>query len=225
MGVERGQRGIVRAALSNLTAEKRTAGQSFNPGIAQLYSKAWSAELLRKALRGKTEIPRWLCSENEVGTAVDPLEGALAAVAKIRARGHHKIVVKEALGLAGSNAMRLFEPELLESHRRWLANAVAGGRQLVVEPWLERETDFSLQLEMTADGLRLCGYTGLINDAKGQFQANFAMPGYQKKIPAQVLGVSPNRRTSQTNAIGYSRKSLHCWKWNSLRPLSGTNGH
>jgi uncharacterized ferritin-like protein (DUF455 family) len=175
----------------NLTAEKRTAGQSFNVGIAQLYSKAWSAELLRKILRGKTEIPRWLCSENEVGTAVDSLEGALTAVAKIRARGHHKIVVKAALGLAGSNAMRLFEPELLESHRRWLANAVAGGRQLVVEPWLEREVDFSLQLEKTADGLRLCGYTGLINDARGQFQANFAVPGYQKKIPAQVLACFP----------------------------------
>ena len=69
--------------------------------------------------------------------------------------------------LAGSNAMRLFEPEVLESHRRWLVNALRGGRQLVVEPWLEREQDFSVQLEMTADGLKLCGYTGLLNDANG----------------------------------------------------------
>jgi len=126
-----------------------------------------------------------------VGVTVNSLAEALAAIATIRQRGHHKIVVKEALGLAGSNAMRLFEPEVLESHRRWMDNAVANGRQLVLEPWLERELDFSVQLEMTDDGLKLCAYTGLINDAKGQFQANVAMPGHQKKIPANVIALFP----------------------------------
>jgi uncharacterized ferritin-like protein (DUF455 family) len=177
--------------FANLTAEKRTAARSFNPGIARFYSKAWSADFLRTILRSKTEISRWLCPEDVVGAAVESVDAALNAIARIRARGHHRIVVKAALGLAGSNALRLFEPEILESQRRWLANTLAGGRQLVVEPWLERVVDFSAQLEMTADGLRLCGYTGLHNDAKGQFQANTAAPGYQKKIPARVLACFP----------------------------------
>jgi uncharacterized ferritin-like protein (DUF455 family) len=194
--------------FANLTGEKRTAGVSFNPGIAQLYSKAWSAELLNTILgrrRGdesqtKSAKPsqrlltsaateNWLCTENEAGVAVNTLDEALAAIATIRRRGHHKIIIKEALGLAGSNAIRLFEPELLESHRRWITNAVSNGRQLVVEPWLERELDFSVQLEMAADGLKLCGYTGLMNDAKGQFQGNIAMPGHQKKIPANLIAL------------------------------------
>ena len=72
--------------------------------------------------------------------------------------------MKEALGLAGHNAIRLWEPELLESQRRWLARAVREGRSVVVEPWLERVLDFSVQLEMSAAGLKLCGYTGLVND-------------------------------------------------------------
>jgi len=29
-------------------------------------------------------------------------------------------------------------------------------------------------LEIGASGLKLCGYTGLLNDARGQFVANFA---------------------------------------------------
>ena len=193
--------------FANLTGEKRDADGFFNPDIAKFYSKAWSAALLRKIIAGRAALPRspnketaqqrrltndWLCTENEVGVALDTLDETLAAIAKIRRRGHHKIIVKEALGLAGSNAMRLFEPELLESHRRWLANAVANGRQLVVEPWLERELDFSVQLEMTGDGLKLCGYTGLINDAKGQFQANVATPGHQKKIPANLIALFPD---------------------------------
>jgi uncharacterized ferritin-like protein (DUF455 family) len=192
---------MLEPLFANLTGEKRTTTGSFNPDIAQLYSKAWSAEFLRKILgraanplpaerRARSDAP-YLCTEHEIGTAVNSVAEALAAIATIRQRGHHKIVIKETLGLAGSNAMRLFEPELLETHRRWIANAVANDRQLVVEPWLERELDFSVQLEMSDDGLKLCGYTGLFNDAKGQFQGNSAAPGHQKKIPANLIALFP----------------------------------
>jgi len=184
--------------FNNVTAEKRTAEQRFNNRTAQLYSKAWSAELLRKILRGWTGSPlpaerrerndaSCLCTENETGVAANSLAEADAAISKIRSRGHHKIVVKQAIGLAGGNALRLFEPELLETHRRWMANALRSGQQLVVEPWLERELDFSVQLEMTPDGLKLCGYTGLLNDARGQFQGNWAEPHHHTRIPARVV--------------------------------------
>ena len=199
---------LLKPLFTNVTGEERTGDQRFNDSLAPLYSKAWSAELLKTLLgrrrRDESQIKNsksnqrlltssptegWLCTENEVGVAVTSLEEALAAVSKIRARGHHKIVVKEALGLAGSNAMRLFEPEILDSHRRWMANALSNDRQLVVEPWLERVLDFSVQLEMTATGLKLCGYTGLLNDAKGQFQGNFAESHHHKRIPAKVIAL------------------------------------
>ncbi|HEX3856823.1 MAG TPA: DUF455 family protein [Verrucomicrobiae bacterium] len=187
--------------FTNLTGEKRIADGSFNPAIARFYSKAWSAALLRKILgragsplpaerRARSDAP-YLCTEHEVGVAVNSLDEALAAISTIRQRGHHKIVIKESLGLAGSNAMRLFEPEILETHRRWIANALGNKRQLVVESWLERVLDFSVQLEMSADGLKICGYTGLISDARGQFQANVALPGHQKKIPANLIALFP----------------------------------
>jgi uncharacterized ferritin-like protein (DUF455 family) len=197
---------LLASLFGNVTAERRTAGQRFNDRIAQLYSKAWSAEFLRKFLTRSSRgdeahasespianrhpaIQSWLCIEEEVGVAVNSLDEALAAIAAIRVRGHHKIVVKEAIGLAGRNAMRLFEPELLETHRRWMANALRNGRQLVVEPWLERERDFSVQLEMTPEGLKLRGYTGLLNDAKGQFQGNAAAPKFERRIPPDVIAL------------------------------------
>jgi uncharacterized ferritin-like protein (DUF455 family) len=196
--------------FGNLTGEQRTVSGSFNPTVAQLYSKAWSTTLLEKIIRRRrgdeshikttkfsqsllTSSPtdNWFCTENEVGVAVISLAEALAAIAMISQRGHQKIVIKESLGLAGSNAIRLFEPEILETHRRWITSAVENGRQLVVEPWLDRVLDFSVQLEMAGDGLKLCGYTGLLNDAKGQFQGNTAAPGHQKKIPANLLALFP----------------------------------
>jgi len=177
----------LKPVMASVTGEKRDDGLRFNPGIAGLYAKSWSASLLRKIVSAKPLQPAWLCTGNEIGVAVHTLEDALSAIAKIRARGHHKIILKEALGVAGSNAMRLFEPEILETQKRWMQNAFAHKRELVVEPWLERLMDFSAQLEMSERGLKLCGYTGLLNDARGQFIANFAEAHHHKRIPARVI--------------------------------------
>jgi uncharacterized ferritin-like protein (DUF455 family) len=190
--------------FANLTEQKRSAPECFNECLAALYSKAWSAGFLRNFLRsrrreeaeffrqsppphvGGYNVP-WLCSETEIGVAVNSVPAALAAIATIRQHGHHKIVLKESISVAGSNALRLFEPELLDSQRRWMENVITSGREIVVEPWLDRVLDFSAQLEMTAAGLKLCGYTGLLNDARGQFQGNWAEPKFDKSFPAAVL--------------------------------------
>jgi uncharacterized ferritin-like protein (DUF455 family) len=179
---------LLQPLFASVTGEKRGGEPRFNPGLARLYSKAWSADFLRKIL-SQTPACGWLCSENEIGVAVASLDEALAAIARIRSRGHHKIVVKEAFGAAGGNALRLFEPDLLEPQKRWLAGALARRCELVVEPWLERAADFSVQLEMAADGLKLCGYTSLLTDARGQFQANLAEPHHHRRIPAPVVSL------------------------------------
>jgi hypothetical protein len=75
------------------------------------------------------------------------------------------------------------------AQRQWLASAVQNGRQLVIEPWLERELDFSIQLEMGPRDLKLCGYTGLINDPQGQFRGNWAAANYDRRIPADVTAL------------------------------------
>ncbi len=187
-----------------LGAEERPAEACFNPAIAQLYSKEWSANLLRgwlTELKGTDDAPpttadpggipggpwsKLLCPPHDVGIAVDNLADALAAVAAIRARGHHRVVIKQSIGLAGQNALRLWEPGMLPAQRRWLERLFAQGTRAVVEPWQERLADFSVQLEMTARGLELIGYAGLINDHRGQFEANFASPDFSRRLPAQV---------------------------------------
>ena len=171
--------------FDKVAGEDRSPEERFNPAIAALYSKAWSAAFLRRFLQARPA-ECWLCTEEEAGVAVSTIEEALGAIARIRERGHHRVVVKEAIGLAGHNAIRLWEPELLDPQRKWMLRALENGRQLVVEPWLERLDDFSAQLEMTASGLRLCGYTGLINDLKGQFRANWAAANFQKRVPAAI---------------------------------------
>ncbi len=182
---------LLKPVFASVTGEPRADEQRFNDGLAGLYSKAWSASFLRDILadvvQSASGAPPWLCTEAEIGVPVRTMAEAQAAMARIRAGGHHKIVVKQAFGVAGSNALRLFEPELLASQRRWMETAFARAQELVVEPWLERAQDFSVQLEMGAGGLKLCGFTGLVNDARGQFVANYAESHHHKRIPARVL--------------------------------------
>ena len=195
---------LLKPIFPSVTGENRADESRFNEKIAQLYSKAWSTEFLRKILIGRAALPRgqsdppvqpqrhtedWLCSENEIGTAADSLDDALAAIVRIRARGHHKVVVKDAFGVAGNNALRLFEPDILPTQLRWMKHAFDQRQTLVIEPWLERLMDFSVQLEMSPGGLKLCGYTGLHCDARGQFVSNYAEPHHHKRIPARVISL------------------------------------
>ncbi len=171
-----------------------TLSQRFTPAIAEVYSKAWSAAFLREFLvefdaEPPESRPRWLGSPDGVGVAVTSPDAVLEAVARIRSRGHHRIVIKESLGLAGSNAIRLWEPAILETQRQWIESRLRKGHPLVVEPWLERAFDFSLQLERSSTGLALLGYTTLLTDARGQFLANSAAPDFALRPPAQVAAL------------------------------------
>ncbi len=164
--------------------------ECFNEKIAELYSKAWSASLLRRAL-AQTGRESWLCTADEIGVVVDNPGAAIEAIRAIRVRGQRKVVVKEAVGLAGHNSLRLWEPEILADQSKWIEQVTAGRRQVIVEPWLDRELDFSIQLEMGNEGLNVCGYTGLINDRRGQFRANWAAPDFARHVPSAVSSVFP----------------------------------
>ena len=176
---------LLTPLFAQLSKKLRSPDSSFNAETARLYSKGWSARFLRNLLL-KTQDEQWLCREGEVGVAVTTLPEALDAVERFRKAGHHRLVVKQAIGLAGHNALRLWEPRLLGSQCRWMAHSLEAGRQLLIEPWLERVADFSIQLEMTEAKLEIRGFTGLVNDAKGQFEANWAEPGFKRQLPQPI---------------------------------------
>jgi len=173
--------------FSQVTGDDRGPDDCFNPRIAELYSKAWSAQFLREIHPELAAVFPALCPVETIGLPVTDLPAALEAVREFRARGFHRLVVKQALGLAGANAIRLWEPELLETQRRWMAESLEAGQTLVVEPWLERLADFSVQFERAAGGLRRIGFTDLFNDHRGQFLANGASPGFERRPPARAV--------------------------------------
>ena len=116
---------LLTPLFASVTAEKRTAEQRFNQSIAQLYSKAWSAQWLRtfltrsrrgdEATGSKSSIVRhpspiqpWLCTEQEVGVAVNSLDAALEAIAYRFASIANALdeIAPNATVIAAGNALR-----------------------------------------------------------------------------------------------------------------------
>ena len=198
---------LLAPLFSQVTGEQRSAPERFHPRLAELYSKAWSAAFLRRVWVRLPE-PDWLCSEAEMGVEVRSLSEAEQVVARIRGAGHHRIVVKEGFGLAGQSSVRLWEPKILDTQRRWMESALELGQTLVVEPWLERVVDFSVQLECGPGGLKLRGYTGLLNDAKGQFHSNWAAPHYEHRPPTEVGAALDARGDAVARVHGIYRELI-----------------
>jgi uncharacterized ferritin-like protein (DUF455 family) len=178
---------LLKPLQASLPASSPIPEFASGPGIRGLYGKATSAALLGELLveTDGGEAP-WLCTREVVGRAVESLPDALEAIRHFRQLGYPRLVAKETLGVAGSNALRLWEPELLPQQLRWLETTLDRGMTLVIEPWLDRRVDFSMQWEMRSDGLRLLGFTGLLADGRGQYLGNWVEP-HPGRPPAAVL--------------------------------------
>ena len=203
---------LLRPLFGGLPASSPVPGFVTGPGVASLYSKATSAALLEELLKqaGDVDIP-WICSRDVVGRAVGSFPEALEAIHHFRSLGYPRLVAKEALGVAGSNALRLWEPGLLPQQERWLASTLERGMTLVIEPWLERKVDFSMQWEMRPSGLRLMGYTGLLADGRGQYQGNW-VESHPGRPPAAVLrDLPPGSSRDWARWVERLRVRLETW--------------
>lgn len=188
--------GLLGELAPHVTGESAALASRFHLGIAALHSKSWGAGFLTRFLEqesSRSTVP--LCGVDSAGIAVRSTAEASEVIRSIRAQGHHRVVVKADFGFAGAGQIRLWEPELLPAQRHWIQASFDRGATLVVEPWLERLRDFSVQLErcpsgqgsVKAYGLRVVGFTGLRNDLRGQFQANWADADWNRRVPSGVL--------------------------------------
>lgn len=179
------------AHAAALGLDQEASGDSFDSRKRTCFSKAWSARFLREWLE-TSECCSGLIDRDAVGREVSTLAEASAVIATWRNAGWHRLVVKREHGFAGQNALRLWEPEVLAPQWRWIQSSLAGGRLLVIEPWLDRVVEFSVQCEARESGLEVLGYTGLKCDHRGQFEFNWAGPDFAKRPPREVLRELPS---------------------------------
>jgi len=157
--------------------------ECWNPEIRALYSKAthqaWLADFL-----AESEVAG--ADATVVGRAVGT-PGELAEAAEhFRRSGFPVLRLKVGFGTAGRGHRR-WEPgdeSALEWACRRLGDPGSGG--LVVEPWLPRIFDFSVQFEMGENGLRRVAFVGLENTPQGAFRAARCGPKLTRGVEPEL---------------------------------------
>ncbi len=177
---------LLQPLFHRLPPSRQPASNPFPPERAALYGKPFSAQFLSDLLAQIPSEP-WLAPPDCVGSIARSFDEATHLIQQIRATGHHRVVIKSDLGLAGNSMARLWEPSVLPQQERWIQSRLNEGRTLLVEPWLDRIADFSVQLDLDASLLRLIGYTRLETDPRGQFLANQAEPRFNRRPPSAIL--------------------------------------
>lgn len=132
----------------------------------ELFSKAEHARFLGKLL-DDCDHPFW-GGLDTVGTPVDSLDDVRSAVDGKEGEW----ILKAPWSTAGRNRIRLSGGEELSTKAvAWIEETLRLQNQLVLERWLERVIDFSVQYDHQSDsGLRRRGLVVLENTPQGQFQ-------------------------------------------------------
>lgn len=191
--------------LSNLNGPAMPIHKEWNSLIKPLFSKCWSADRLSEFL-SETSDRDWLCPDWHAGVSVSTYSAALDAIRAIRARGHISVVAKAPFGMAGANMCRLWEPALTNAQESWIRNTIQTDGVLVIEPWVDRILDFSIQFEMKESSLQLLGIVRAENDRRGQYQASVFSPnftfGFDQSLAAFVSGTTQNRLRNLARSLG-----------------------
>ncbi len=126
---------------------------NWNEAVRSLFSKSSQAEKLR--LNSK------ICR-----TAAE-IDGALD---DYKEEGILEVLVKLPFG-ASAQRNRKFAADAPKPMRSLIKRFVGAYGSVVIEPWLDRKFDFSVQYSMEDCGLRRLAFIQLENDARGQFRA------------------------------------------------------
>ena len=178
---------VLGPLLTCLTEGAAGKNEFWTSRMAKAYSKAWSAELLQKFLQQNgSALGDLISPEIVVGRVADSPSAVWDWIDCLRSEGFDRMVAKAPYGCSGQNMIRLWDPQLSSSQRKWIEKIIATQKAVIIEPWLKRVMDFSVQLEMSDKGLKIFGYTGLINDHRGQFQASLAGRGWASDLPQSL---------------------------------------
>jgi uncharacterized ferritin-like protein (DUF455 family) len=119
------------------------------------------------------------------GTVCRGVDDAEQVIEVLLATG--QVLAKAAFSYAGRGHKRINRESPPEATRNWLANTIAAHGCVVIEPWLERVTDFSALYEMDAAGhVELMGLTLMENDAAGRFLGTRVSPKWASMLEPEV---------------------------------------
>jgi hypothetical protein len=134
---------------------------------SRCFKKTWSVGLAREWTAANSQ--DWITPESLLGTVLPNSEEAMELTAELLRNGN-RVVLKAPLGTSGRGMIRIFTEADHASARVWTERTVASQGAVVVEAWLDRLLDLSVQINVAEDrSVRVLGVTRFETDSRGQY--------------------------------------------------------
>lgn len=156
--------------------------QPLKPLPLRLFKKSEYLNSVIDYIRAFEDLP-WLATPADFGSIETTLPGVIKSVKSLREAGYERILFKAPFGASGRGQLRLFEDRMNRGQETWIRRILEEQSELIVQPWLERVMDFSLQIKFKPGQVTCQGYTHLINHAGGQFRAVECYPDFRHRLP------------------------------------------
>ncbi len=159
------------------------AHRSFDKtGIGKLYSKTWSVEFLREWLGKNPESQVLFGGPETIGTCHDSWQSAKQHVSELLAAGHFAMV-KAPYGTSGMQVRQIRSAAELEGPLGgWMLNTLNTQYRLVVEQWLDKACDLSIQMTVDAERTQLLEARRFVTGSRNEYRGTYLgkkLPGFE----------------------------------------------
>lgn len=141
--------------------------------IAPCYQKSSVPALLKDLLNQHSKWKHTVCPLDYIGRVCPSLNDVLEETDRILTKESLPVVLKAPLGSSGFNMIRILKTPLEEQQIGWIKNTLQAQEKVIVEPWLERVADFSMQIEVNrfseTNKVSVIGFTRMLSDSRGQY--------------------------------------------------------
>ena len=142
--------------------------------LREKHSKVWSTNYLQEWYQMKPTPSTWGCDQDTVGVAIHSLEECVEQIHKYGQHDYSSLVLKGAFGVAGQDMLLMNTQGTLSSHQiQWIQKRLLRHGALVLEPWLEKQVDFSFHGWIDQDQVLWKGITRFFTDSSGKYKGSF----------------------------------------------------
>ncbi len=182
-------------------------------GLASLYSKVWSTGFLRAWLTNHPEDQALFGIPDIVGETFTDWKQAKTRLSEALAASE-SLLAKAPLGTSGTQNKRVLKAEELDSTLgAWIENTIEAQGAIILEQWLDKTVDLSLQIAVGPQVTRQLGVRHFVNGSRLEYRGTH-LDLKLRSLPTDVLrflnssGAPLERWRVFADALGATLRSL-----------------
>lgn len=142
-------------------------------GLGQFFSKSWSVHFLQEWLTLHPSSQIFFGTQDSVGSLFYDIKSANQRIHEIMESGH-SVMAKAPYGTAGMQVKKINHPkDLLGPYGGWIKNTLKSQGAIVIERWLDKLFDLSVQLEIHTDRIQILEVREFITGKHHEYRGTY----------------------------------------------------